>query len=168
MIRLQVRAVHQKRGLGLYLGVLQRVRLERDPRPRANRYGIERSSDRAASLAAPLPLARVTLAVEAGDHVHSLVHDPKEQRVRKSSAPSAADVSVDNREMLWGRSNPFDDPLDFRSKASGHFRIAGAIPIARLDQFSPCRGTKDDRRHGQRRCRSSALSWSHGMLCSRS
>ena len=40
--------------------------------------------------------------------------------------------------------------------------------IARLDQFSPCSRTKDDRRHAQRRCRSSALSWSHEMLCSRS
>jgi hypothetical protein len=46
--------------------------------------------------------------VEAGDHVHSLVHDPKEQRRWKSSAPSAADVSVDN-EMLWRRSNPVND-----------------------------------------------------------
>src|SRR5438128_2616465 len=61
------------------------------PGPHANHYGIERSSDPAASLAAPLPLTRVTPAVEAGDHVHSLVHDPKEQRVRKSSASSAAD-----------------------------------------------------------------------------
>ncbi len=145
-----------------------RVHLGMDPGPRANHYGIERSSDRAASLAAPLPLARVTPAVEAGDYVHRLVNDPKEQRIRKSSAPSAADVSVDNREMLWRRSNPVDDPLDFRSKANGQFRIAGAIPIARRDQFSPCSGTKNDRRHGQRRCRSSALSWSHGMLCSRS
>jgi hypothetical protein len=100
--------------------------------------------------------------------VHRLVHDPKEQRIRKSSAPSAADVSVDNREMLWRCSNPVDDPLNFHSKANGQFRIAGAIPIAHLDQFSPCSGTKDDRRHGQRRYRSSALSWSHGMLCSRS
>ena len=131
-------------------------------------YRIERSCDRTASLAAPLPLARVTPAVKAGDHVHSLVHDPKEQRVRESSAPSAADVSIDNREVLWRRSNLFDDPLDFRSKTSGQFRIPGAIPIARLDQFGPCSGTKDDRRHGQRRCRSSALSWSHEMLCSRS
>jgi hypothetical protein len=101
-------------------------------------------------------LVLVTPAVEAGDDVHSLVHYPKEQRVRKSSAPRATDVSVDNREMLWRRSNPFDDPLDFR------------IPISRLDQFSACSGTKDDRRHGQRGCRSSALSWSHGMPCSRS
>ena len=153
-IRLQVRAVYEKRGLGLHLAVLRRRRIE--------------IADRAASLAAPLPLVRVTPAVEAGDHVHSLVHDPKEQRVWKSSAPRATDVSVDNREMLWRRSNPFDDPLDFRSKASGQFRVAGAIPIARLDQFSPCSGTKDYRRHGQRRCRSSALSWSHGMPCSRS
>jgi hypothetical protein len=73
-------------------------------------------------------LARVTPAVEAGDHVHRLVNYPKEQRIRKSSAPSAADVSVDNRGMLWRRSNPVDDPLDFRSKANGQFRIAGAIP----------------------------------------
>jgi hypothetical protein len=153
-IRLQVRAAHQKCGLGMHLAVLRRRRIE--------------IADRAASLAAPLPLVRVTPAVEAGDHVHSLVHDPKEQRVWKSSAPRATDVSVDNREMLWRRSNPFDDPLDFRSKASGQFRVAGAIPIARLDQFSPCSGTKDYRRHGQRRCRSSALSWSHGMPCSRS
>ena len=69
--------------------------------------------------------------MEAGDHVHRLAHDPKEQRIRKSSAPSAADVSVDNGEMLWRRSNPVDDPLDFRCKANGQFRIAGAIPITR-------------------------------------
>src|SRR6202011_6011639 len=87
IIRLQVRAVHQKRSLGLDLAVLQRRGFE--------------IADRAASLAAPLPLARVAPAVEAGDHVHSLVHDPKEQRVRKSSAPRATDLSVDNREMLW-------------------------------------------------------------------
>jgi hypothetical protein len=65
--------------------------------------------------------------VKAGNHVHSLVHDPKEQRIRKASAPSAADVSVDNREMLWRRGDPFDDRLDFRSEASGKFRIAGAL-----------------------------------------
>src|ERR1700730_10824927 len=69
MIRLQMRAAHQKRGLGLYLAILRRRRIE--------------IADRAASLAAPLPLVRVTPAVEAGDHVHSLVHDPKEQRVWK-------------------------------------------------------------------------------------
>ncbi len=50
-----------------------------DPGSRGNHYGIERSSDRTASLAAPLPLARVTPTVEAGDHVDRLVHDPKEQ-----------------------------------------------------------------------------------------
>ena len=131
-------------------------------------YRIERSCDRTASLAAPLPLARVTPAVKAGDHVHSRVHDPKDQRVRESSAPSAADVSIDNREILWRRGNPFDDRLDFRSEASGKFHIAGTVPIARFDQFSTCSRTKDDRQRRQRRCRSSALSWSHEMLCSRS
>ena len=47
-------------------------------------------------------------------------------------------------------------------------RHRGRYTNPALDQFSPCSGTKNDRRHGQRRCRSSALSWSHGMLCSRS
>jgi hypothetical protein len=46
-------------------------------------------------------LVRVAPSVKAGNHVHSLVHDPKGQRMRKASAPSAADVSVDNRETLW-------------------------------------------------------------------
>jgi hypothetical protein len=119
-------------------------------------------------LAAPLPSVRVAPGVKAGNHVHSLVPDPKEQRVRKASAPSAADVSVDNRELLWRRGNPFDDRLDFGCEASGKFRIAGAVPILRFYQFSPCSRTKDDRQHGQSRRRSSALSWFHGMLCSRS
>jgi hypothetical protein len=47
--------------------------------------------------------------------------------------------------MLWRLGNPFDDRLDFRSEASGKFRIAGALPIARFDQFRTRSRTKDDR-----------------------
>jgi hypothetical protein len=41
-------------------------------------------------------LVRVAAAVEAGDYMHRPVDDPKEQRVRKSPAPSTPDVSVNN------------------------------------------------------------------------
>jgi hypothetical protein len=94
------------------------------------------------SLAPPLPLVRVAPGVKAGDHVHSLVPDSKEQRVRKASTPSAADVSVDNREMLWRCGNPFDGRLDFGTEASGKFRIAGAVPILRSFSSARAAGPK--------------------------
>jgi hypothetical protein len=122
----------------------------------------------AIGLIASLPLARVALAVEAGDHVHGPAYDPKEQRLRKTPASSAAGVSVGYGKMLGRRGDPFDDVVDFRNEAIGQLRIASAVPVARFDQFSPRSRTEDDRRHAQRRCRRSALSWSHGMLCSRS
>jgi hypothetical protein len=55
----------------------------------------------------------------------------KQQRIRKAPAPSAADASVDDREMPRRCGDPFDEGLDFCGEASGKFRLAGAVPIAR-------------------------------------
>jgi hypothetical protein len=62
-------------------------------------------------------LARVAFAVEAGDHLHGASYDPKEQRVRKTPAPSAADIFVDHRKLLGRRGDPRNDVLDFRNEA---------------------------------------------------
>jgi hypothetical protein len=71
-------------------------------------------------LAVPLPLARVALAGEAGDQcTDPPTYDPIEQRVRKTPAASAADVSVNHGKMLRRRGDPFDDVVDFRNEAIG-------------------------------------------------
>ena len=63
---------------------------------------IERASrDHTLLTLAALPLARVAAAVKAGDNVDSPVHDPKEQRIWKTPAACAADISIDHRELLW-------------------------------------------------------------------
>jgi hypothetical protein len=60
---------------------------------------------------------RVAAAVEAGDHMHSPVCSPKEQCVWKPPAPGTTDVFMDDREMLWRCSDPFDNRLDFCGEA---------------------------------------------------
>jgi hypothetical protein len=113
---------------------------------------------RVSRLAPPLPLARVAFAVEARDHSHSPAYYPKEQRIRKTPEPGAADISVDHWKLLRRRGDLRNDVLDLRNKAISQLRIAGGIPIRRFDQLGPCGGAEDNRQHAQRRCRSSALS----------
>jgi hypothetical protein len=52
-----------------------------------------------------LPLARVAAAVKAGDNMDSPVHDPKEQRIWKTPAACAADISIDHRELAGAVAN---------------------------------------------------------------
>ena len=123
---------------------------------------------------------RIAAAVEAGDHVHAPVDarfghagvgvlmDPERIARGKPPAPSAADISVDNRKMLWCPGNTLDDRLDFRGEAGGQLCTPSPAPIASFDKLGPCGRTKDNRQHNQRRYRRSALSWSHEMLRSRS
>lgn len=96
--------------------------------------------------------------MEARDHLHGAACDPKEQRVRKPSAPSATNISMDHWKLLRHRGDPRNDVLDLRNEAISQLRIAGGIPITRFNQLGPCGGAEDNRRHAQRRCRSSALS----------
>ena len=95
-------------------------------------------------LPAPLLLARVAFAVEARDHLHGVAHDPKEQRVWKTPAPGAADISVDHWKLLRCRRDPRDDVLDLRNEAISQIRIAEGVPIARFGQLSPCSRAEDD------------------------
>jgi hypothetical protein len=69
--------------------------------------------------AASLPLARIKATVETGDHAHGPGVDPKEQRVRKTAATSAADILVDDGELLWLCGYPPNDGLDFCDEAIG-------------------------------------------------
>jgi hypothetical protein len=95
-------------------------------------------------LAASLPLARVAFAMEAGDHVYGRPYNAKEQRVRKTPAPSATHISMDHRKVLGRLGDPFDDVVDFCNEAIGQRRIPGGVPVARFDQLSPGRGAEDD------------------------
>jgi hypothetical protein len=95
-------------------------------------------------LAAPPPLARVAFTVEARDHLQGAAYDPKEQRVRKTPAPSAADISVDHWKLLRRSGDPRNDVLDLGNEAISQLRIAGGVPIARFDQLSPCSGAEDN------------------------
>jgi len=89
-------------------------------------------------------LARVASAVEARDHLQGAAYDPKEQRVRKTPAPGAADISVDHWKLLGRRGDPRNDVLDLRNEAISQLRIAGGIPIARFDQLSSGSGAEDN------------------------
>ena len=96
--------------------------------------------------------------MEAGDHLHGAVYDPKEQRVRKPSASGAADISVDHWKPLGRRGHPRNDITDLCNEPISQLGIACGVPIARFNQFSPRSGAEDDGPHPQRRWRSSALS----------
>jgi hypothetical protein len=89
-------------------------------------------------------LARVASAVEARDYLQGSADDPKEQRLRETPAPGAADISVDHWKLLWRRGDPRNGVLDLRDEAISHLRIAGGIPIARFDQLSPGSGAEDN------------------------
>ena len=89
-------------------------------------------------------MARVAFAVEACDHLQGAAYDPKEQRVRKTPEPGAADISVDHWKLLGRRGDPRNDVLDLRNEAISQLRIAGGIPISRFDQLSPCSGVEDN------------------------
>ena len=65
---------------------------------------------------------------------------------------------VDDGELLRLCANPLNDGLYFYDEPIGQLHIARSVPIARFKQFSSRRRAEDDRRHAQRRCRSSALS----------
>jgi hypothetical protein len=82
--------------------------------------------------------------VEARDHLQGAAYDPKEQRVWKAPAPSAADISVDPWKLLGRRGDPCNDVLDLRNEAISQLRIAGGIPISRFDQLGPCSGAEDN------------------------
>ena len=82
--------------------------------------------------------------MEARDHLHGAACDPKEQSVRKTPAPSAADISVDHWKLLGRRGDPRNDVTDLCNEAISQLRIAGGVPIARFDQFSPYSGAEDD------------------------
>jgi hypothetical protein len=82
--------------------------------------------------------------VEARDHLHGAAYDPKVQCIRKTPAPGAADISVDHWKLLRRRSDPRNDVLDLRDEAISQLHIAGGVPIARFDQFSPCSGAEDN------------------------
>ena len=103
-------------------------------------------------------MARITATVETGDHAHGPGDDPKEQRVRKTAATSAADILVEDLELPRLCADPLNDDLNFYGEPIGRLHITRAVPIARFKQFSSRRRAEDDRRHTQRRCRSSALS----------
>jgi hypothetical protein len=70
-------------------------------------------------------LARVAFAVEASDHVEGAAYDAKEQRVRKTPAPGAAEISVDHWKLLRRRGDPRNDVLDLRNEAISSARAAG-------------------------------------------
>ena len=89
-------------------------------------------------------MARVAFAVEARDRVQGAVYGPKEQRVWKTPAPGAADISVDHWKLLWRRGDPRNDVLDLRNEAISQLRIAGGVPIACFDQLSPGSGAEDN------------------------
>ena len=82
--------------------------------------------------------------MEARDHLHGAACDPKEQSVRKTPAPSAADISVDHWKLLGRRGDPRNDVLDLRNEAISQLRIAADIPISRFDQLSLCSGAEDN------------------------
>ena len=87
---------------------------------------------------------RVAFAVEARDHLQGAAYDPKEQRVRKTPASGAADISVDHWKLLGRCGDPRNDVLDLCNEAISRLRIAGSVPIACFDQLSPCSGAEDD------------------------
>jgi hypothetical protein len=89
-------------------------------------------------------LARVAFTVEARDHLQGAAYDPKEQRVRKTPAPGAADISMDHWKLLGSRGDPRNEVLDLRNEAISQLRIPRRIPIARFDQLSPCSGAEDN------------------------
>jgi hypothetical protein len=89
-------------------------------------------------------LARVAFAVEARDHLQGAVYGPKEQSVRETPAPGAADISVDHWKLLGGRGDPRNDVLDLRNEAISQLHAAGGVPIARFDQLSPCSRAEDN------------------------
>jgi hypothetical protein len=89
-------------------------------------------------------LARVAFAVEARDHLHGAAHDPKEQRVRKTQAPGAADISVDHWKPLGRHGDPRNDVLDLRNETVSQLRIADSVLITRFNQLSPCSGAEDN------------------------
>jgi hypothetical protein len=89
-------------------------------------------------------LARVAFCVEARDHLQGVTYDAKEQRVRKTPAPGAADISVDHWKLLRRRGDPRNDVFDLRNEAISQLRIAGGIPIACFDQLSSCSGAEDN------------------------
>jgi hypothetical protein len=89
-------------------------------------------------------LPRVAFAVEARDHLQGAVYDPKEQRVRKTPAPGAADISVDHWKLLGRRGDPRNDVLDLRNETISQLRTAGGIPIARFHQLNPCSRAEDN------------------------
>jgi hypothetical protein len=89
-------------------------------------------------------LARVAFAVEARDYLQGAAYDPKEQRVRKTAAPGAADISVDHWKHVGRRGNPRNNVLDLRNEAISQLRIAGGVPIAGFDQLGPCSGPEDN------------------------
>ena len=74
--------------------------------------------------------------METGDHAHGPGDDPKEQRVRKTAATSAADILVDDGELLWLCADPLNDGLNFCGEPIGQLHITRAVPIARFKQFS--------------------------------
>jgi hypothetical protein len=82
--------------------------------------------------------------MEARDYLQGAAYDPKEQRVRKTPAPGAANISVDHWKLLGLRGDPRNDVLDLRNEAISQLRIAGGIPIARFDQLSPGSGAEDN------------------------
>ena len=82
--------------------------------------------------------------MEARDHLQGAAYDPKEQRVRKTPASGAADISVDHWKLLGRRGDPRNDVLDLRSEAISQLCVTGGIPIARFDQLSPGSGAEDD------------------------
>ncbi len=69
-------------------------------------------------------------------------YNPKEQRVWKTPAPGAADISVDHWKLQGRRGDPRNDVLDLRNEAISQLGIAGGIPIARFDQLSPGSGAE--------------------------
>jgi hypothetical protein len=69
--------------------------------------------------------------------VHGTAYDPKEQRVRKTPEPSAADISMGHWKPLRRRGDPHNDVVDLRNKAISQLRIAGGVPIARFDHLKP-------------------------------
>jgi len=89
-------------------------------------------------------LARVAFAVEARDHLQGAAYDPKEQCVRKTPAPGAADISVDHWKLLGRRADPRNDVLDLHNETISQLRITGGVPSARFDQLSSCSGAEDN------------------------
>jgi hypothetical protein len=73
-----------------------------------------------------------------------LLRPEKEQRVRKTPAPGAADISVDHWKPPGCCDDPHNEVLDLRNEATNQLRIAGGVPISRFDQLSPWSGAEDN------------------------